>query len=155
MYYVIYMLNFKKEIIPCQNTKNGKIYERSFQEVKEMVLKKKDYKIKYKNFELHIFLQTGYYSGYITKFDNKLKKYFKKDELNFLSEIEGIYKIHGDFTHSSGFNCAHIDDIFIGFTTKYNGRTFKTHKFVESELKKTVNSIIKISKISKKSKISN
>lgn len=132
------------QLIPYQNSKNGKIYKKTFKNLSKIVLKNKDYKINYKNFELHILLVSGYYCGYIIKFDFKIKNKFNENELKYLEEIKGIYKIHGGYTHSKGFDCAHLSDIFVGFTKHFNKKTFKTHLFVESELKKCVNSIIKI-----------
>jgi hypothetical protein len=136
-----------KNLIPYQNSKKGKIFKIKFEELSKIVKKNKDYKFNYKNFELHIRLTGGYYCGYITKFDPSIKKKFKKNEINNLEEIKGIYKIHGDYTHPRGFDCGHLKyDIYVGITKNYTGKTFKTHLFVESELKKTVNSIIKIAK---------
>ena len=50
-------------------------------------------KINYKNFELHILLVSGYYCGYITKFDKKIEYKFKKiveSSLFIDSKINGI-----------------------------------------------------------------
>jgi hypothetical protein len=134
-------------VIPYQNAKNGKIYKKNKKELSKIVLKHKNYKIKFKKFKLHIILLSGYYAGYILDFHKNplVKKYFTKNEIENISKIKGAYKIHGGFTHKEGFDCAHINDIQVGFTKKFKGKTFKTHKFVESELKKFVNSIIKIS----------
>lgn len=140
----MYVKYDNNQLIPYQNSSNGKIFKRTFKNLSRIVLKNKDYKINYKNFELHILLVSGYYCGYITKFDNKIKKKFNENELENLEEIGGIYNIYGGYTHSKGFNCAHLFDIFVGFTKNFNKKTFKTHLFVESELKKCVNSIIKI-----------
>ena len=136
----------KNKLIPYQNSKNGKVFQRTFRSLSKIVLKNKDYKINHKKFELHIILVSGYYCGYITKFDLKYKKKFKKNELENLEAIKDIYEIHGGYTHPKGFDCSHLSDIFVGFTKNFKKRTFKTHIFVESELKKCVNSIIKIAK---------
>lgn len=135
------------KLIYYQNSKNGKIYKKTKTNLSKIVLAHKNYKIKFKNFKLHIILLTGYYAGYILDFHKNplVKKYFTKDESVNISKIKGAYKIHGGFTQKEGFDCGHINDIKVGFTKNFKGKTFKTHKFVESELKKFVNSIIKIS----------
>mgnify|MGYP005646717507 CR=1 FL=1 len=145
----------KSFIIPYQNGKNSKIYKKTNKNLGKIVLKHTNYKIKFKNFKLHIrLLPLNFYAGYILDFHKNplVKKYFTKYESESISEIKGAYKIYGGFTHPNGFDCGHMNDIKVGFTQieNFKGKTFKTHKFVESELKKFVNSIIKISNKRKK-----
>ena len=129
--------------IPTQNSNNGKIFYKNLKTINNTIKKYNDYNIVYKNFILHVKFNNFYYVGYIVKFDNKIKNYFSKDELNNLSKINGLYNIHGSYTHQFGFNCGHENDIKLGYTKKFTkNQTFKTHLFIESELKKTVNSII-------------
>lgn len=138
-----------KNKIPIQNCVGCKVIYKDESKIIEDVKNNKNYKIKYKGFTLEICVRPGYYTGYITGFDKKLKKYFTKAEMDNLGEIDDIYQPHGGFTASNGFDCWHSSDINLKNPLEYlkdQKRTFKTHRFVESELKKIVNSLIKISK---------
>ena len=139
--------------IKYQNISNGPIYEKTKEELENMMKENKDYKIMYKNFELHICCHKNcyWYCGYITKFDKNLKKKFTKKELENYYNIDDITEPHGGFTHPQGFDCAHAGDILLWSDKEiqkdgiYNTWTFKTHLFVESELKKLVDNIIECS----------
>ena len=137
--------------IKYQNISNGPIYEKTKEELENMMKEYNDYKIMYKNFELHICCPKNcyWYCGYITKFHEKLNKTITNKELENYYNIDDITHLHGGFTYYQGFHCAHAGDILLWPDIKndsiYNGWTFKTHLFVESELKKLVDNIIECS----------
>lgn len=132
------------KLIPYQNAENGKVFKKTLSELKKVISKHKDYKINYKNFTLRI-IYDNYYCGFIDKYANKVKKYLNPFELRTLVNDSGIYEVHDDFTDPSGVDSEHINDIFLDITKNFKGKTFKTHLYIESELKKLVNNIIKIS----------
>lgn len=135
--------------IPIQNTRNGKIFYKSVKEINEDKKRYNKYNISYEGFVLRIEVgPLGNYNGYILRFPKNMSKKFTVNEKNNLESIKGIYVPHGGYTDGRGFDCLHFTDFF------YNGgnmskqpktaKSWKTHKFVESELKKIVDSLLKI-----------
>jgi hypothetical protein len=139
--------NFKiynKNKIPTQNTRNGKIFYKSLKNIDNNIIKYQNYKITYKGFILNIMKENGMcsYNGYILKYPKKFDSILKNKALE---EVKGLYIPHGGFTAHNGFDCCHFDDFMYmnDITKQYKGAiSWKTHKYVESELKKVVNSII-------------
>lgn len=137
-----------KNKIPIQNARKGKIFHKSVDEIDKDKIKYKNYKLNYKGFTLHIIVgPLGNYNGYITKFPKKLHSKFSSNERKNLESIKGIYVPHGGYTASTGFDCSHSTDFFYrtDITVQIKqAKSWKTHKFVESELKKIVNSLLRI-----------
>lgn len=118
-----------------------------------------------KGFEVEMFFHTmgrnGHLCGYVRKYlgdtewmDKQKYSLITGEQKNlYLSEIEKLYSPHGDFTHCSGFDCAHYDDTGLFDEVMYkkmghlthdfsNNGTFKSSKFVKNELNKIVDSLI-------------
>ena len=125
-----------------------------------------------KGFEVNIVLQctigTGHLCGYVVKYTGDTE-WMDKDKYNsitnetfILDNVDELYKPHGGFTHTCGFDCHHFDDIGIfdeitenkinrlfktnklssyGFLK--NKKSFKSVKFVKHELNNIVDSLIK------------
>ena len=139
---------YNKNKIPIQNSRKGKILYKSVEDIDEEKKKYKKYTMKYKGFTFHIKVgPLGNYNGYVTKFPKSLYSKFPLNERNNLESIKGIYVPHGGYTASIGFDCSHSTDFFyrVDITEQIKfAKSWKTHKYVESELKKVANSLIRI-----------
>ncbi len=134
--------------IPIQNARRGKILYKSVKDIDDEKKKYKKYTLKYKGFTFQIKVgPLGNYNGYVTKFPKNLYSNFSLKERNNLGSIKGIYVPHGGYTASTGFDCAHSTDFYYhtDLTVQIKqAQSWKTHKYVESELKKIVNSLLRI-----------
>ena len=112
----------------------------------------------YKDFECKIEFKNGSFRGNIIKLPYYYVNLFSFDEENIKKQI---YEPHGGFTYGNiGFDCAHFSDIRLKISSRhlqayyeleYNllekmrkTAFFRTEKFVEIEIEKIVDSIIKI-----------
>ena len=134
--------------IPIQNARNGKIFYTSVKEIDKELKQHKKHTIQYKGFALVV--EKGplnSFNGYVVKFPKKLSSTFSENEQNNLAHIKGVYVPHGGYTSGNGFDCAHHDDFLYikDLTTQMSSaKSWKTPKYVESELKKIANSLLAI-----------
>lgn len=106
----------------------------------------------YRNFKCNIhFGSSGNFCGYVDEIDPELSDVLTEFEMTHPSDVQGVYIPHGNFTHVRGFDCAHGSDSKFNayffdrsyaFLVERPRGTFKSEKFVESEIRKIVDSII-------------
>jgi len=151
--------------INVRNSRKGKVYKSTIKNVLDEIYifrqmfdsnqnndnkELYEYKFYYKDFKCSIRFAISY-MGYVEEFDKKIKNKFTKKQREDLGSIKNIYVPHGGFTHPIGFDMAHLGDIMIltdGKTINISplgkNASFKTFDYVKSELKKIVDSLIKI-----------
>lgn len=133
---------FQDHANPDQELSN--YLEGRYDQTKGILLKTDFYE---SGFQCQITFRDGYYTGQILTNESKLdstERYYLGHLENYLEDYN-IYIPHGGFTTELGFDCLHAGDIWLSrhgvIDMGGHNTTFKTKKYVDSELRKLAQSL--------------